>query len=421
VKVAIAGGGIGGMTLALALLDAGIGDVDIYESAPEVKEFGVGINVLPHAIRELAELGLLKDLCDVGIPTSEWALYSRHGQRIWAEPRGLAAGYRWPQLSIHRGELLGVLHRTVLSRLGRERIHTGHHLFRFEKGIDGRVRAQFVERDSGAQVGQVNADLLVGCDGVHSSVRQALYPDEGPPKWNGITMWRGLTATAPFLSGRTMITAGFFGRHVVVYPISKHYENQGRALLNWNTNVKTADDRPMSPQDWEHTARIEEAVEPFWPYVFPFLDVPALINESEAIYQYPMVDRDPLPTWNFGRVTLLGDAAHPMYPAGANGASQAVIDARVLARELALQPSVEAAVDAYDVQRRPATAAVVQANRRLGPLEVLQVVERRAPDGFTNLDGVISPQELEEIAGAYKRTAGFEADSLNNRPSLSVR
>ena len=418
-KVAIVGGGIGGMTLALALLDAGIADVNVYESAPSVEEIGVGINVLPHAVRELSELGLLDDLSCVGIPTDTWELYSKHGQRIWSEPRGMAAGYLWPQLSIHRGQLLGILHRAVCDRLGRERIHTGHHLIRFSRATSG-ISGECIDRRSGASAGHIEADLLVGCDGVHSAVRRALYPDEGPPKWNGITMWRGVTEAAPLLSGRTMITAGYFGRHIVVYPISKEYEGRGMALLNWNTNVKTADDQPMSPQDWDHTARVEDAVAPFASYVFEFLDVPALIRGAKVIYQYPMVDRDPLPSWNFGRVTLLGDAAHPMYPVGANGASQAIIDARVLARELAIQPSVEAAVGAYDGQRRPATAAVTQANRGLGPLEVLQIVERRAPDGFANLDDVISPQELHQIATAYKGTAGFDAETLNKRPSLSI-
>jgi len=407
------------MTLALALVDAGITDVDIYESAPGTEERGVGINLLPHAVRELTELGLLNDLRDVGIPTDRWELYSKRGQRVWSEARGLAAGYHWPQLSIHRGQLLGVLYRAVCDRLGRERVHTGHHLLRFGQGAGG-IWGECVERRSGASLGHVGADLLVGCDGVHSVVRRAQYPDEGPPKWNGITMWRGVTEAASLLAGRTMITAGYFGRHIVVYPISKAHENQGRALLNWNTNVKTADDQPMSPQDWDHTARLEDAIAPFASYVFDFLDVPALIRGAKVIYQYPMVDRDPLPTWNFGRVTLLGDAAHPMYPVGANGASQAIIDARVLARELALRESVEAAVAAYDAERRPATAAVVRANRGLGPLEVLQIVERRAPDGFTNLDDIISSQELERIATTYKGTAGFDTELLNNRPSLSV-
>jgi 2-polyprenyl-6-methoxyphenol hydroxylase-like FAD-dependent oxidoreductase len=208
---------------------------------------------------------------------------------------------------------------------------------------------------------------------------------------------------------------------VVIYPISRRPEGEGRALINWVAEFKTADDRPMPGQDWEHTARVQDVLEHFGSYVFDFLDVPALIRSAEVIYQYPMVDRDPLPTWNFGRVTLLGDAAHPMYPVGSNGASQAIIDARVLARELALQPSIEAAVARYDAERRPATAAVVQANRRVGPEQCMEIVEQRAPDGFTNLDDIVSKQELEEISLAYKRTAGFDPEILNSRPSLSVR
>ncbi len=419
-KIAIVGGGIGGMTLALALHDAGLDDVEVFESAPAVKELGVGINVMPHAVRELAELGLLADLTAVGVPTTEFVLYSKHGQRIWGEPRGLAAGYRWPQLAIHRGEFLGVLHRAVRERLGPARVHTGHHLARFGQQ-DGKVWGEFIDRQRGAAAGRVEADLLVGCDGVHSVVRQALYPNEGPPNWNGITMWRGVIEGKPYLTGHSMLMAGYSGRQLVVYPISKRLEDQGRALINWVAEVKTADGRPMPMQDWVHTARHEDALAPFATFGFAFLDVPALIRGAAAIYQYPMVDRDPLPTWDFGRVTLLGDAAHPMYPVGGNGASQATLDARVLARELALQPSIEAAVAAYDAERRPATAAVVLANRAGGPERPLDLVEERAPDGFAHIDDVVSQEELEEIATAYKRTAGFDPETLNNRPSLSVR
>src|SRR5262245_50562872 len=220
VRVAIAGGGIGGMALALALHDAGFRGVDVYESASRVKELGVGINVLPHATRELTELGLLDELDAVGIPTAELALYSKHGQRIWSEPRGIAAGYRWPQFSIHRGQLLGLLHRAVAERLGPERVHPGHHLSRFGQGVD-RVWADFVDRPSGERRPRVYADALVGCDGIHSVVRRSFFPNEGPPKWNGHTMWRAVTEGAPFLSGRTMIAAGHSARRVVVYPISR--------------------------------------------------------------------------------------------------------------------------------------------------------------------------------------------------------
>jgi 2-polyprenyl-6-methoxyphenol hydroxylase-like FAD-dependent oxidoreductase len=420
-KVAIVGGGVGGLTLALSLDDAGIHDVDVYESAQSIRALGVGINVQPHAVRELAELGLLDDLYAVGIPTAEWLLASKHGQRIWVEPRGLAAGYHWPQFSIHRGDLIEVLHRAVLGRLGQDRVHPGHHLHRFGQDGSGGVSAAFVGRATGAMVGRADMDLLVGCDGVHSAVRQALDPDEGPPNWNGITLWRGVTEGAPFLSGRTMVTAGYWAQQVVIYSMSKRHEDRGRALINWVAQIKTADGQPMSPQDWDFTASHEEAAEPFAGFRWDFLDVPALIRGAEVVYKYPMVDRDPLPTWDFGRVTLLGDAAHPMYPAGANGASQAIVDARVLARELSLQPSVESAVAAYDAQRRPATAAVQLANREVGPVRVLNIVEERAPDGFTNLDDVISPQELEQIASSYKGIAGFDVERLNNRPSLSVR
>jgi 5-methylphenazine-1-carboxylate 1-monooxygenase len=420
-RIAIVGGGIGGMTLALSLLDAGIADVDIYESASAVKELGVGINVLPHAVRELTEFGLLEALYRIGIPTAEVVFYSTHGQRIWGEPRGLAAGYRWPQLSIHRGELLGVLYRAVVERLGAARVHTGHHLVGFGQQGRDRVWGEFVDRATGRSVGRVEADLLVACEGVHSLVRHTLYPDEGPPKWNGITMWRALTVGEPFLSGRTMIHAGHSRREIIVYPTSKRYEDQGRALINWVAEFKTADDQPMPQQDWEHTARLEDVLTPFAAFRFDFLDVPAMIRGAEVIYQYPMMDRDPLPTWDFGRITLLGDAAHPMYPAGSNGASQAILDARVLARELALQPSIEAAVAGYDALRRPATALVVQANRQGGPEQCLDTVEQRAPKGFSHLDDIVSRQELEEIARAYKHTAGFDPETLNRRPSLSVR
>lgn len=408
------------MTLALSLHAAGFNDVDIYESASAIRELGVGVALQTHAVRELTELGLHDNLLEAGIAISEGAYYSRQGQHIWGDHRGLAAGYHWPQINIHRGHLLGVLYRAVLDRLGVRRVHPSHHLARLGEQGNG-VWSEFVDRATGTSVARVESDLLVGCDGIHSVVRRALYPAEGPPLWNGITMWRGVTVAKPFLSGRTTIVAGPFGRRVVVFPISKRHEEQGQALINWVAMFKTAADQPMPKQDWDHTVHRAEVLAPFASFVFDFLDVPALIRGAETIYQYPMVDREPLPTWNFGRVTLLGDAAHPMYPLGGNGASQAIVDARVLARDLAQQPTIESAVAAYDGARRPATAAVVLNNRRGGPERVIDIAEERAPDGFTNLDDVISQQEMEEIVGGYKRTAGNDPELLNKRPSLSVR
>jgi 2-polyprenyl-6-methoxyphenol hydroxylase-like FAD-dependent oxidoreductase len=418
--IVIAGGGIGGLSLALALHDAGIDNLTVFESAPILRELGVGINVMPHAVRELAELGLLDELTASGIRTGEFVLFNKYGQRIWGEPRGTAAGYRWPQVSIHRGELLGILHRAVLQRLGPERLRTGCHLTAFGQAED-RIWAEFIDRASGAAVDRVAADLLVGSDGIHSNVRRTLYPNEGPPRWSGVTMWRGVTESTPFLTGRTMMMAGYLERRVVIYPISHRYEQQGRALVNWVAEYKTAPGQTMPPQDWVYTARQDDVLAPFATFDFPFMDVPSLIRGAETIYQYPMVDRDPLPSWDFGRITLLGDAAHPMYPTGGNGASQAIIDARVLARELATRPSIEDAVAAYDSIRRPATAAVVLSNRSGGPERAMAIVEERAPGGFAHIDDVIGQEELEQIASSYKQVAGFDLETLNNRPSLSVR
>lgn len=295
-RVAIIGGGIGGMALALSLHAAGIDDVDVYESAPAIRELGVGVNLLPHSVRELTELGLLDALTAVGIPTDEFYYFTHRGQRIWYEPLGVAAGDRWPQVSIHRGELLGVLHRAVVERLGPAHVHPSHHLVRFGQETDGHAWAEFGDRATETPVGRAEADLLVGCDGIHSAVRRALYPGEGPPRWNGVTMWRGVTIGAPYLSGRAMINAGSSKQRVVIYPISKREEDRGRALINWVATMRTADSGPMPPQDWTATADRDAMLAAFAPFVFDFLDVPALIRGAETIYQYPMVDRDPLPT-----------------------------------------------------------------------------------------------------------------------------
>jgi 2-polyprenyl-6-methoxyphenol hydroxylase-like FAD-dependent oxidoreductase len=349
---------------------------------------------------------------------SELAYCSSRGQRIYAEPRGTAAGYRWPQLSIHRGELLGVLHRATLARLGADRFHCARHLQSFRARPDGTVVGEFLDRSTGRRDTSGQADVLIGCDGVHSAVRAQLFPHEGPPLWNGITMWRGTTVRAPFLGGRTMILAGYFGRRVVVYPIRDLPD--GSQLVNWVAEVRVADGQPMPKQDWEFEAGPADVLPYFASFRFDWLDIPELFERADKILQYPMVDRDPLPGWTLDPVSILGDAAHPMYPVGSNGASQAIIDARVLARELALQPSVAAALAAYEDQRRPATSSVVLANRQVGPERCMDLVEERAPDGFDDITSVIPPEELAEMATAYKRIAGFDPETLNRRASLGV-
>ena len=413
VRVLIAGGGIGGLALALSLHDAGIDDVEVFEASPRVEELGVGINVLPHAVRELTELGLADDLAAAGVATGELVMFNKHGQRIWGEPRGLSAGYRWPQYSIHRGRLLGVLHRAFLDRLGPNRLHTSRRVERFSQSEDA-VSLHLTEGAS------VDGDAVIAADGVHSAIRAQLYPDEGPALWNGMTMWRATAVAQPFLTGRSMVVVGNFSARAVVYPLSPPRED-GRVLLNVVMEAKTAEGKPMPKQDWSHAVDREEVRAYFGGMHFDWLDVAALIDIAEQWWQYPMVDRDPLPRWSFGRVTLLGDAAHPMYPVGSNGASQAIVDARTLANALALEPNVESALATYESVRRPATSAVVLSNRQVGSEKCIELAEERAPGGFDRVEDVFAPGELEDLSAQHKIVSGFDPTILNARPSLSVK
>ncbi len=418
-KVVIVGGGIGGCALALSLHGAGITDVDVYEAVSEVRELGVGVNVLPHASRELTELGLGDQLAATAISTAALVFFNRHGQRVFGEDRGLAAGYRWPQYSIHRGELLGILYRAVCDRLGAQRYHSGHAAVRV--GSDGKgAWADLEQRGTHAPLGRAAGDVVVACDGIHSVIRAQLHPDEGPPLWNGITMWRAVTEHEPFFDGRTMMLVGHMQRRMVIYPISKRHADAGRSLVNWVAEMKTAVGQPMPRQDWEFTADPELAASVFADFRFDWLDVPALIHGAHEVFQYPMVDRDPLTQWTFGRITLLGDAAHPMYPVGSNGASQAIVDARVLAHHLATAPDPDTGLARYEGVRRPLTSEIVLANRNVGPERMMELAEQRAPDGFRDIHDVVSEDEMLEISSSYKRMAGFDAAALNARPSWSA-
>jgi 2-polyprenyl-6-methoxyphenol hydroxylase-like FAD-dependent oxidoreductase len=302
----------------------------------------------------------------------------------------------------------------VLERLGPERIHTGCRVVGFSEVPPVDVTVDV----TGDYTGKRTGDVLVAADGVHSTIRTQLYPHEGPALWNGQTMWRAAASAPPFLTGKSMVVIGHWGHRAVVYPISDNHN--GRVLTNVVLEATTAAGKPMPRQDWSHAVDRDEVRALFGTMRFDWIDVASLIETAEQWWQYPMVDRDPLPRWTFGRVTLLGDAAHPMYPVGSNGASQAIIDARTLARALALEPTIEAALHAYEAARRPATEAVVRANRATNAEQCMEVAEERAPDGFERIEDVFAPGELEEMAAHYKRVAGFDPATLNERPSLSV-
>lgn len=416
-RVLVIGAGVGGLSTALSLHAAGI-DVVVYETVPDIQPLGVGINLQPNAVRELVELGLGEALSAVAIPTSTLSYYNKHGQLIWSEPRGLGAGYKWPQYSIHRGHLQTLLLDAVRERLGDDAVRTGHRLIGFDQ--DARqVRASFIDTVSGEPLPEVAADALIGADGVHSTVRRQLFPNEGTPVSSGRIMWRGTTIAEPYLDGRTQVMIGHREQRSVIYPMSGELAAQGKSMVNWLCI--------LGGQGFEHeresyNKRVpkERFFEPFANWVFDWIDVAGLISATEDIFEYPKADRDPLPRWSFDRVTLLGDAAHPMRPIGSQAGSQAVVDARFLAKALAESLTVEEGLKTYETLRLPAVNAVVLRNRDYGPEIVMQMAEDRAPQGFERIDDVIPQAELEAIALSFKKAAGFDPEGLNARPSLSV-
>ena len=412
-RAIIVGGGIGGFAAALSLHEKGI-TADVFEQSMRVRELGVGINTLPHAIKELAAMGLLEALDADGIRTAELIYTNRFGQEIWREPRGRDAGYDFPQFSIHRGKLQGVLARAARQRLGARRIHTGHQLIDFDATVKG-VTARFKRRRKDDIV-TVRGDILIGADGIHSAVRGHFYPDEPPPSWNGIMLWRGAVEREPFMTGRSMIVAGGMAAKFVLYPISNQVATPGNQLVNWAVAVKFGDGSSPPPrrEDWNRQGDLEELLGHVKGlFHLDVLDPVELIRSTPEFFEYPMCDRDPLPRWSFGRVTLLGDAAHPMYPVGSNGASQAILDARCLERLLPGAVSVEAALKAYEAERLAVTADIVRQNRGGGPERVIDVIEERAPDGFDDISDIAAPAELEAIVKGYSQLAGFDKTQVN--------
>ena len=411
-KAIIIGGGIGGLTTALMLHQRGL-DCEVYEQASEVRELGVGINTLPHAIKELAQLGLLERLDAVAIRTYELFYANRFGQTVWHELRGTDAGFEVPQFSIHRGKLQNVIYQAARARLGESRILTGHRLGSFTQD-DGGVTAYFFDRD-GKHVKTARGDILIGADGIHSFVREQLFPNEGPALWNGTMLWRGAVDWPQFMTGRSMIIAGGMEAKFVLYPIAAGTAPD-RRLTNWALMAKVSDGGvPPRKEDWSRPGRWDDMRPWLQRFRLPYIDPGHLIEATGEFFEYPLCDREPLPRWSHGRVTLLGDAAHPMYPVGSNGASQAILDARCLADLLVSAEHPVAALWAYDQQRLPMTAQIVHMNRKGGPEGVIDVAEELAPEGFDNIDNVLSYEDRKAIVRGYASTAGFAQAQVNKQ------
>jgi 5-methylphenazine-1-carboxylate 1-monooxygenase len=408
----IVGGGIGGLSLALSLHQAGIA-VRVYEAVADPGPAGVGINLQPSAVRELTELGLGDQLADIGIATQQLILFNKFGQLIWHEPRGMAAGYRWPQYSIHRGQLQMLLLRAVRARIGEANFRGGMSFVALAQDRE-RVTAKFSDR-SGVEVSDA-ADVLIGADGIHSAVRRQLYPHEGEPRFAQQVLWRAAVDAAPFLDGRTMVIAGHYDQRIIVYPVGTG-ARPGHLLTNWICQ-SVVPDTTARREDWNRCAPKEAVLAHFGLWQFPWLDLPALVRQTASIYEFPLVDRDPVATWTQDRVTLIGDAAHPMYPIGSQAGSQAIIDARALTGALMTSADPREALLRYDLERRPVMDDVTLRNRRFGPEAAMQLVEDRAPNGFDNIDDVISQQELAAITRSFSSAAGLDVETVNSRPSF---
>ncbi len=418
--IAIAGAGIAGPVLALELHERGH-RVRLFEEASDVKPLGVGLNILPHSTVHLERLGVLDRLRAKGVETSNLVYANMQGQTLWTEPRGIAAGYPVPQVSMYRGALQLELLDIVRERIGDDAVVPGMQAIaartdeRTHKGV-----LTVEHRRSGDHI-DVIGDLVIGCDGIHSRVRHEFVRDEGPPLWNGQMLWRSVTRMKPFLDGRTMFMAGTNEVKLVAYPLTE-VGDDGLCDINWIAELRMSPDDMPDREDWNRLGDRSEFASHFVGWDWEWLDVQALIGDgsglppdgdgSGPVYVFPMVDRDPIDTWIDGRVTLLGDAAHPMYPIGSNGASQGIIDAAVLGQALDDFDTVEEALAAYDAERRPATAAVVRANRSFGPERVLDIAHERAPDGFERIEDVFEEGEREEVVGSYRRTAGFAVDQV---------
>ena len=395
----IIGGGIGGLTLALELHARGL-SCQIFEAAPEFKPLGVGINMLPHALRVLTKLGLEPSLREQGVEAREFIYFSRHGQAIFAEPCGRFAGYEYPHFSIHRGDLHKVLCDAVEERLGPEAVHLNHSSTGVEQD-ETWVRVLFDNQEprTGA--------IAIAADGFHSVVRKQFHPSEGKPQFGGINMWRGVTRREPFLSGASVTRIGTVALgKMTIYPIRQF--DDGTQLINWVTE-QPRDDQTLN--DWATPGRVEDFIEPFANWHFDWLDIPDLIDNAEYILEYPMVDRDPIDKWTFGRVTLLGDAAHPMYPRGGNGGAQAILDAELLAQLLDEMDGVPAALQVYEDERLDKTRKIVLTNRGQPPDYLIEKVDQLTKgEPFTRIEDVIDPAELAAISDRYKEIAGYTLD-----------
>jgi 2-polyprenyl-6-methoxyphenol hydroxylase-like FAD-dependent oxidoreductase len=413
-RVIIAGGGIGGLATALTLHQIGV-PCTVFESVRDMRPLGVGINMQPNAVRELYDLGFSEaDLDRVGLPAREWALVGLNGNDIYSEPRGLLAGYNWPQYAVHRGQFHVLLHEKLVERSGPQTVRLGSRVTGYRKNADGGVTA-FIHRADGATSEETGA-LLIGADGIHSAIREQMHPAQPPIHWGGAVMWRGTTWAKPIRTGSSFVGLGTHRQRIVFYPISHPDPKTGLSMINWIAEVTMDSAEGWKQSGWFRQVSVREFLHYFASWIWDWLDVPVLIKQADAVFENPMIDRDPAPTWRDGPVLLLGDAAHAMYPTGSNGGSQAIIDARVLGAAIVEHGVTPEALAAFDEKLREPISKLILRNRGAGPFGLLAIVDERCGGAFDNIDDVIPPQERTEFMAGYRAAAGFAIETLNKAP-----
>jgi 2-polyprenyl-6-methoxyphenol hydroxylase-like FAD-dependent oxidoreductase len=416
-KVIIAGAGIGGLSAALSLNKIGV-DVKIYESVSEIRPLGVGINVLPHASRELIALGLQSELDKFAIRTRSMQYFTRRGKLVLSVPCGEYAGYNWPQYSLHRGEFQMMLLNVFKQRAGEDSVLTGHQLADFEQD-EGSVTAHFIKPETGEKSLSKTADVLIGADGLHSAARKKLYPNEGQPVFSSMVCMRGSVESGPYLDGESMIICGDKRLRLVSYPISKQAREQGRSHINWIAAIPFQTDSPLE-EDWNKLADAGELIKLYQDWQFDWLNVPQLISKTKKVFEFPVYDRNPLKQWTFDRVSLIGDAAHPLIPVSSSGAVHAIIDGRALAYALGTNSDVTKGLKAYEDDRLKKANQVVLASRQNGPDEVLEIVKEECPEDAEDIFLHVDKARLEKIINDFKERSGFGIDALNNLPAYEV-
>jgi len=415
--IIIAGGGIGGLTMALTLHQIGVSCL-VVEASKTMQPLGVGINIQPNAVRELYDLGFTeRDLDRIGVSAREWALLGLNGKEVYTEARGIEAGYKWPQYAAHRGEFHMMLYDKVLERLGPNAVLLGTRVTGYDWS-DGDVMVRLLHKNKETSV--QTATVLIAADGIHSQVRAQMHPGQPPIHWGGAVMWRGTVRAKPMRTGSSFIGLGTDKHRVVIYPISAPDIN-GNALINWIAEITRENVDRWPEEGWFRPVPVKDFAHYFSQFRYDWLDFPKMLSQTDNAYENPMIDRDPVSTWVDGPVALMGDAAHAMYPTGSNGASQAIIDARVIGAKLLQHGITPAALSAYNSELCGPVSKLVLRNRGAGPFGLLKLLDDRCGGIFEDVNTVIPTKEREEFMAEYQEAAGFSRDKLNKAaPKIQI-